>query len=207
MDFVLFFHWVKQFILETEALRRRFGHIVLTFEGYGAHVLYESLKLMNDHNIIAIGLPAHTSHRLQVLDYTVFTPFKTYFREFLNPRAVVVSKNCRNDIYTVSQLLNIPYWKAMSYDKIVQGFKSCGVWCPKRKGILPEVNRDGDMTNFNRYEEQSSALIAYMNLVQKYQRSSYTFASDGDVLRNRVLNTTSGELLTRAEVLSSLCIR
>lgn len=79
VDSAIFLRWVHSFVEETKGLRQKYRHILLTFDGYGAHCTYEALKLLEENRILAIGLPAHTIHRTQVLDHSVFSPFKNYF--------------------------------------------------------------------------------------------------------------------------------
>lgn len=207
VDSTIFFNWVQRFIIETKSLRERFRYILLTFDGYGAHVSFRALQLLKDHRIIVVGLPAHTSHRTQVLDYTVFSAFKTSFRNLLNHRAATVSYTQRNDVYTVCELLHTAYKKSLTYDNITKGFKCCGIWCPRRKSVVPEVINERDITNWTGYRSQGDGHIGFMDLVQEYQRSAFVFASDGDILLNGTLNTTAGELLTRDEVLRALRVR
>ena len=75
-----FLQWVESFIAETTELRKKHNYLFLTMEGFGAHLSYRALALLAEQNIIAYALPAHTSHRTQVLDYSVFSPFKELLR-------------------------------------------------------------------------------------------------------------------------------
>lgn len=135
----IFFERAVQFIEETKALRERYRYIVLTFDGYGAHVSFRLLKCFKDNLIIAVGLPAHTSHRTQVLDYKVFSRFKTAFRNFLNERASFATSVQLNDVSTVCELLHLAYLQSVTYSNIISGFKACGVWFVRLKDVVPEV--------------------------------------------------------------------
>lgn len=73
MDSAIFLEFCKTFVLETAPLRARYKHLVLTMDGYGAHTAYKALRVLRESNIQLIALPAHTSHRTQTLDYSVFS--------------------------------------------------------------------------------------------------------------------------------------
>ena len=66
---------------ETSHLRDGGQKLLLILDGFGGHVQYRVLKLLRDHDIAVIGLPAHTSHGLQPLYVTVFGPFKSYMQK------------------------------------------------------------------------------------------------------------------------------
>ena len=76
MDSAIFLEFVEWFIEQTTALRSRYLNLVLSMDGCGAHTSFKSLKRLRDMNIHVVALPAHTSHRTQTLDYSVFSPFK-----------------------------------------------------------------------------------------------------------------------------------
>ena len=77
----IFDQWVDVFIKETETLRTQFKYILLTMDAFGAHLSLRALLRLKEQNIIAYALPAHISHRTQVLDYNVFSPLKEYLRK------------------------------------------------------------------------------------------------------------------------------
>lgn len=83
VDSNIFYEWTNRFIAETSNLRKRFRYIVLIMDGYSAHVSYKALQNLHQHSIIAVGLPAHSSHRTQVLDVSVFSSFKSSIRKML----------------------------------------------------------------------------------------------------------------------------
>lgn len=72
MDSTMFLEWVDRFTEETQSLRKKFKYVVLTFDGYGAHISYKALRCLKENRIVTIGLLAHTCHRTQVLDITLF---------------------------------------------------------------------------------------------------------------------------------------
>lgn len=53
-------------------------------DGYGSHDTYESLHYCEEHNIIPLTFPSHTTHLLQPLDVYVFQPLKHYHSKAVN---------------------------------------------------------------------------------------------------------------------------
>ena len=109
MDSAIFFEFCPNFVLETASLRGRHKNLVLTMDGYGPHTTYKALQYLRDNNIHVIALPAHTIHRTQTLDYSVFSPFKTYLRNAMNERPIASAAEVRDDIYTLCELLHGAY--------------------------------------------------------------------------------------------------
>lgn len=50
------------------------------FDGHGNHVTFSTIQEARSLGIDLLTLPTHTSHRLQHLYVSVFSPFKAYFK-------------------------------------------------------------------------------------------------------------------------------
>lgn len=74
MDTAIFLAFCKNFVLETAPLCARYKHVVLKMNRYGAQTTHKALKVLRESNIQVIAIPAHSSHRTQILDYSVFPP-------------------------------------------------------------------------------------------------------------------------------------
>ena len=203
MDSAIFFEFCQNFVLETASLRRRHKNSVLTMDGYGAHTTYKALQYLRDNNIHVIALPAHTSHRTQTLDYSVFSPFKTYLRNAMNERSLASAAEVRNDIYTLCELLHAAYRKSVTYTNIMNGFKGCGVWCAIRKTAISDVICLGDTTNRDGYESREAAFAAFKDLVASYASTRNLLRSDGPMSDSGTLNTRAGALSTTDDVLET----
>lgn len=90
---------------ETKSLRETYLNILLSFDGYGANCSYKVLLLLQGNHVFVIGLPAHTSHCPQPLNFNVFSPYKTAFRNDLKKGTIVVRDGDKNDMYTFCELL------------------------------------------------------------------------------------------------------
>ena len=91
------------------------------------------------------ALPAHSSHWTQVLDFSIFSPFKTKLRNALNAGILASTGLVRNDIYTLCELIHNAYKDCVTYSNIFNCFKACGVWFAVRHRAIPEVIKITDM--------------------------------------------------------------
>lgn len=131
MNTGIFSAFSQWFVTATEVVRALHGKIILILDEYGAHKSFKALRLMRVNNIIVIALPVHTSHRTQVLDHSIFSPFKTYLRNALKECVLTTAGAGRKNVYTLCELVYDAYKRALSYNNIVSGFLACGLWCPK----------------------------------------------------------------------------
>jgi DDE superfamily endonuclease len=134
VDAEKFYTWAIHFVEET-AFKRNHGinqpkFVVLVLDGYAGHIQYKTLSLLRENNIAVLALPAHTSHKTQVFDYTVFAPFKIEFRSLLDGRCMNSASNSElnNNLCTFCEFLSKAYFKSLSRSNIVSGFKHTGVW-------------------------------------------------------------------------------
>ena len=205
MDSVIFYNWVQAFVKETTELRKVHNFLVLTLDGFAGHLSFQSLNLLKENNILVVALPAHTSHRMQVLDYTVFSPFKNSLTKRINERIILVGASAmRNDVYTLCELVHEAYKEAVTYKNIVAGFKACGIWCNILKTADPSVIKPSDITNVDGYGDRHQAFDNFLELVEQFKSSRQLFHSDGIVMDSGHLSTTSGALLTSPGVLKAL---
>ncbi|RDL32578.1 uncharacterized protein BP5553_09034 [Venustampulla echinocandica] len=57
-------------------------------DGHSSYVNMEFLEYCIRHRIVVIVLPPHTTHKLQLLDVSVFSPLGTAYRIFLNDKVI-----------------------------------------------------------------------------------------------------------------------
>jgi len=93
-------------------------------------------------------LPSLTSHRTQVLDYSIFSPFKTHLRNALNERTILNAGS--NDVYTLCEMLHTAYKQSVTYSNILNGFNACGIWRSGRGGVDPNVIKLSDLHEHRR---------------------------------------------------------
>jgi hypothetical protein len=79
-DSFLSLQWLKLvFDPQTKELANQKPRVLIC-DGFGTHESLEVLEFCFENNIILCRLPSHTSHVLQPLDISVFSPLKTAYR-------------------------------------------------------------------------------------------------------------------------------
>lgn len=53
---------------------------LLILDGHGSHMALQTIEEANNFGIDLLRLLAYTTHKLQPLDFSVFGPFKNYFK-------------------------------------------------------------------------------------------------------------------------------
>ena len=72
-------NWLEQiFLPETKPNEKEYQILIL--DGHGSHISVDFLWACKQNKVELIFLPAHTSHVLQSLDFSCFSPIKTRYR-------------------------------------------------------------------------------------------------------------------------------
>lgn len=180
---------------KKEALCKEYKYLVLTMDGYASYVSFKALQIFRENNIIAVALPAHLSHRLQVLDVLVFSPFKNAVRNLIADRSIS-AKGERNDIYTLCKIIGEVYGKTVTSSNIINGFGYTGIWSAERRSCNAEAIGKSDISNVADHGSQEEAYGHYKELMKEFICSRKTFLSDINVITNESLSTTHGAVLT-----------
>lgn len=154
-----FFQFCEWFIQKTAALRARHRNILLILDGYAAHKSFRCFNLLHQNNIVVIALPALSSRRTQVLDFSIFSPLKTELCNALNERILVPEGSVRNDVYTLFELIHNAYKESGTYSNRVNCFKACGLWCAERLRALMDLSRSQIYLTTNAMSPEKTLLI------------------------------------------------
>jgi hypothetical protein len=71
---------IKDFEPQTAARNTSGGYRLLILDGHNSHCSYKFVKYAEEHRIIIICLPAHTTHALQPCDVCVFAPLEAAWK-------------------------------------------------------------------------------------------------------------------------------
>lgn len=96
------------------------------------------------------------------------------------------------------------YKDAVCYRITVNGFKACCVWNNAKGTADARIITSSDITNICQHESREETHNPFMELVQDYLCNVRLLISDCDVNQNSSLYTTTGAILTSAEVLTVL---
>lgn len=122
-DTEIILNWAKGFIAETEDVRANSQHILLILDGYSAHIQFYLLQMLRK-NRITIALPAHTSHRLQTLDVSVFSPHKSFIQSEMHraSRALLTNEKFTLNAFDVALIIYNAYSRSRVGPNIKDGF-------------------------------------------------------------------------------------
>jgi len=116
--------WVKHFNAQT-VLRSRGRHRMLIMDGRGSHRSQEFLDFCNEHKIVCVCLPPHSSHKVQPLDVGCFGPLKqAYSQELQAQMGRGIQHVCKEEFL---DLLKKAWAKAMTRGNILSSFRGTGL--------------------------------------------------------------------------------
>jgi hypothetical protein len=75
--------WLEKVFIPQTAPRDRSARLLI-LDGHGSHETTEFMLKCLEANIYLLFLPPHTSHVLQLLDLSIFSPLKSAYRKELN---------------------------------------------------------------------------------------------------------------------------
>lgn len=207
VDTDIFDDWSRRFIEDTAALRRRVGTIVLTLDGYAAHLSLPALTQFRDNGIVVVALPSHTSHKTQVLDASCFYPFKIAVKDVFHDRALQTSRQqvSRNDVFTLVEIVSNAYYKTMTNENMRSVFSASAVWSDEKGGVDVSVVSNEDFVMSSRYNNDSPVTTS-RNLLRDYVRTVPKLLSDGFVFEHGRLPVShaGGATLTGNDVMKRL---
>jgi hypothetical protein len=113
----------KVFLPQTDTTEPR----LLVLDGHGSHETTEFMYLCYQNNIHLLFLPPHTSHVLQPLDLSVFSPLKSHYRKEVGYLTLLtdsspLGKQNFLDCYQKARK------EALSAKNIKNGWKATGLW-------------------------------------------------------------------------------
>ena len=103
------------------------NHVLLIIDNHNSHTSLRAIDSVRDNGLVILTIFPHTSHKLQPLDVSVFSPFKRAYSVVLDDwKACNVGK--RFSIYEVAEATAKAYDVAFTYNNIKAGFRAIGIW-------------------------------------------------------------------------------
>ncbi|KAH9314182.1 hypothetical protein KI387_022809 [Taxus chinensis] len=123
----LFMNWLHHFARSVPGGVSPKNRHLLIFDGHGSHVALGTIQEARNLGIDLLTLPAHTSHKLQPLDVSVFSPFKNYFKTV---RSRWMARNPGLEIRRteLAKLGSQAFQLAVTPENIKAGFRRIGIW-------------------------------------------------------------------------------
>lgn len=134
--------------------------ILLIMDNLKAHVSLAAIDTARERGIVLLTIPPKTSHKLHLLDTSVYGPFKaSYNRAMDNWMRCNPAK--RVTIYDIPTLAHEAHLSAMIPRNIISGFKSSGNW-PFNPDVFTSADFDAAAVTDTDYvpanEEESSTV-------------------------------------------------
>ena len=107
-------------------------------DNHASHISIDAIGKAKENGIHLVTFHPHTTHKMQPLDRTVFSPFKTHYNNAVT-NFMISSENAGKPItiYHIAELAGIAYTKAFTPSNIINGFKVCGLY-PLNPDIFSE---------------------------------------------------------------------
>ena len=99
---------------------------VVFMDNHESHFGIEVIEMARMIGLSIITFPPHTSHKLQPLDVAVYGPLKCHYKKALNEWNLS-HPACRITIYDLPECFSRAFFRALSFENIVSGFKT-GIW-------------------------------------------------------------------------------
>ena len=137
IDSGLFYLWFRELFLKNIPPTRP---VLLLLDGHSTHYTPEALREAQKAGVIIMCLPPNTTHAAQPLDVSFFGPLKKHWSSVCHS---YVSENPGKVItkYTFSGLFRQAWYKTISPELIVAGFRKVGV-CPFDRTTIKAVSLD-----------------------------------------------------------------
>lgn len=130
-----FYSRVPEFIKETQYLRRDGRNMLLIMDRYACNIAIKTLQLLCDNDITVSGRPFHTSDVLMPLEVSVFGLLREKFRRLLSFWKITKTKDDRNDVFTIREILRDAYHVCVNEHNEIAGFPHTGLWSDDLQGV------------------------------------------------------------------------
>lgn len=121
----LFLKFLDHFIHHVKPTKEE--KVMLLLDNHETHLSLDAVERASDAGIVMVTFPPHTSHRLQPLDVSVYSPLKGYYNEAVD-NWLLNNPGKTMDIYNVAEVLGEIYSRAFSTANIISGFKKPGIF-------------------------------------------------------------------------------
>ena len=101
--------------------------ILLILDNHESHVSIDVINKAKENGVILLTFPPHCSHRLQPLDVSVFSPFKSQYNRACNDW-LLNNPGKTISIYSIGELVGEAYPLAMTPKNIRSGFHKTGIY-------------------------------------------------------------------------------
>src|SRR5271170_2709214 len=113
---------------------------LLFLDGHGSHINMPFLEWCHTHNIHICAYPPHTTHRLQPLDKSIFSPLATYYSQELDHWIQATQGLCKMNKRQFYKLFKPAFEKAFSEQNIQSGWMQTGIYPLNPAQVLDQLS-------------------------------------------------------------------
>jgi hypothetical protein len=133
--------WLQKIFERYTKPKRTTQKRLLIVDGHSSHVNMAFVDWADQHRIILLILPPHTTHRLQPLDVGLFQPLSTYY-------SVEINKLMDETMGTIGMTkglfwprFKIAFDKAFTEENIQSAFRKSGIWPTDGSTVIKTISR------------------------------------------------------------------
>ena len=131
--------WLQKVFHKHTKAKARNRRRLLIVDGHSSHVNLKFIDWADRHRIILMILPPHSTHRLQPLDVSLFSPLATAYSNQLTKLMFdsfgLVSMSKRE----FWPLFRVSWEEAFTQENILSGFANTGIWPYKPSIVLDKI--------------------------------------------------------------------
>lgn len=121
----LFLKFLEHFIQHVKPTKE--DKVLLLFDNHETHLSLEAVERASEAGVVMLTFPPHTSHKLQPLDISIYSPLKGYYNGAVD-NWLLNNPGKTMDIYCIAEVLGEIYSRAFSTSNIISGFKKPGIF-------------------------------------------------------------------------------
>jgi hypothetical protein len=129
--------WLEHFNAHTEE-RTQGIYRLLIVDGHESHSSHEFYKYCEEHKIIVLCMPSHSSHLLQPLDVGCFSPLKWAYGNEISSWARYSTHQVKKTTFLLA--FKIAFDKAITKDNILASFRGAGLVPHDPERVLSKLN-------------------------------------------------------------------
>ncbi|CAG7825164.1 unnamed protein product, partial [Allacma fusca] len=101
--------------------------VLLIIDNHSSHISYQAVRYCRGHHIEILTLPPHSTHKLQPLDVSFFSPLKSKYSYYLN-KWLSERPGRKARISDIPAIFKPAFEDAAKEDTAKNGFSTTGIW-------------------------------------------------------------------------------
>ncbi|EDN08103.1 conserved hypothetical protein [Histoplasma mississippiense (nom. inval.)] len=130
--------WLKEIFDKDTRSRTKGKYRLLILDGHGSHASAEFDQFCSENDIIALYMPSHSSHLLQPLDVSCFSPLKKAYRRQVEKQMQLGINHIDKEEFLT--LYPAAHMEALNENNIKSGFKATGLVPYDPEQVLSRLN-------------------------------------------------------------------